>query len=171
MTIASASLSDLRAAYEAVAKVEVALRDYNQGTNSPDKQLGRFTVDEVDELVTDARVELQREVLGGLTTFATMSYIVFVQPAVLQVAGMPGGSVLLATCLSSAAACLLMGLVARYPFALAPGMGENFFFAFTVVLTMGTSIGVGYGVVLEGLRPLQASPSELGSGGRETRSK
>lgn len=54
MTIASASLSDLRAAYEAVAKVEVALRDYNQGTNSPDKQLGRFTVDEVDDLVTDA---------------------------------------------------------------------------------------------------------------------
>ena len=54
MSIASASLSDLRAAYTAVAKLEVALRDYNQGTNSPDKQLGRFTVDEVDDLVTDA---------------------------------------------------------------------------------------------------------------------
>ncbi|HQK75587.1 MAG TPA: NCS2 family permease, partial [Candidatus Hydrogenedentes bacterium] len=90
---------------------------------------------------------VQREVLGGLTTFATMSYIVFVQPAVLQVAGMPGGSVLLATCLSSAAACLLMGLVARYPFALAPGMGENFFFAFTVVLTMGFSWQAGLAIV------------------------
>lgn len=54
MTIASASLSDLRAAYTAVAKVEVALRDYNQGTNAPATQLGRFTVDEVDDLVTAA---------------------------------------------------------------------------------------------------------------------
>jgi adenine/guanine/hypoxanthine permease len=71
-------------------------------------------------------------VTGGLTTYATMCYIVFVQPAVLQAAGMPFGSVLLATCLSSAAACFLMGLVARYPFALAPGMGENFLFAFTI---------------------------------------
>jgi len=79
---------------------------------------------------------VQRELLGVLTTFATMSYIVFVQPAVLQVAGMPGGSVLLATCLSSAASCVLMGLLARYPFALAPGMVDNFFFSFTVVLTM-----------------------------------
>lgn len=54
MSIATATLDDLRAAYTAVAKVEVALRDYNQGTNSPDKQLGRFTVDEVDDLVTAA---------------------------------------------------------------------------------------------------------------------
>ena len=54
MSIATATLDDLRAAYTAVAKLEVALRDYNQGTNSPDKQLGRFTVDEVDELVTAA---------------------------------------------------------------------------------------------------------------------
>lgn len=54
MTIASVPLLDLRAAYEAVAKLEVALRDYNQGTNAPDTQLGRFTVDEVDDLVTEA---------------------------------------------------------------------------------------------------------------------
>lgn len=90
---------------------------------------------------------VQREILGGLTTFATMSYIVFVQPTVLQIAGMPGGSVLLATCLASAAACLLMGFVARYPFALAPGMGENFFFSFTVVLTMGFSWQAGLAIV------------------------
>ena len=90
---------------------------------------------------------VQREILGGLTTFATMSYIVFVQPTVLQIAGMPGGSVLLATCLASAAACLLMGLVARYPFALAPGMGENFFFSFTVVITMGFSWQAGLAIV------------------------
>lgn len=54
MSIATATLDDLRAAYTAVAKVEVALRDYNQGTNAPDTQLGRFTVDEVDDLVTAA---------------------------------------------------------------------------------------------------------------------
>ncbi|MGI6459191.1 MAG: NCS2 family permease [Candidatus Hydrogenedentales bacterium] len=90
---------------------------------------------------------VQRELVGGLTTFATMSYIVFVQPAVLQVAGMPCGSVLLATCLSAAAACLLMGLVAHYPFALAPGMGENFFFSFTVVCTMGFSWQAGLAIV------------------------
>lgn len=54
MSIATATLDDLRAAYTAVAKVEVALRDYNQGTNAPATQLGRFTVDEVDELVTEA---------------------------------------------------------------------------------------------------------------------
>jgi len=54
MTIASASLADLRAAYTAVAKAEVALRDYNQGTAAPATQLGRFTVQEVDDLVTDA---------------------------------------------------------------------------------------------------------------------
>lgn len=90
---------------------------------------------------------IQREVLGGLTTFATMSYIVFVQPAVLQAAGMPAGSVLLATCLSSAVACLLMGFVARYPFALAPGMGENFFFSFTIVIAMGFSWQAGLAIV------------------------
>ena len=75
---------------------------------------------------------VQREVLGGLTTFATMSYIIFVQPTVLSAAGMPFGSVLVATCLSAAVGCFLMGLLARYPIAQAPGMGENFFFAFTV---------------------------------------
>ncbi len=90
--------------------------------------------------------------MGGVTTFATMSYIVFVQPTVLAACGMPFGSVLVATCLSSAVACLLMGLVARYPFALAPGMGENFFFAFTVCSTfpgaMGFSWQAGLTIVL-----------------------
>lgn len=84
---------------------------------------------------------VRREVLGGLTTFATMSYIVFVQPTVLSAAGMPFGSVLIATCLSSAVACFLMGLLARYPIALAPGMGENFFFAFTVCSTFAGGMG------------------------------
>ena len=83
----------------------------------------------------------RREVVGGLTTFATMSYIIFVQPTVLSCAGMDFGSVLMATCLSSAVGCVLMALLARYPFALAPGMGENFLFAFTVCSTFPGAMG------------------------------
>jgi AGZA family xanthine/uracil permease-like MFS transporter len=83
---------------------------------------------------TTARVE----VLAGVTTFLTMAYIIFVQPAVLSgqmfgmQTGMDLGAVTVATCLSAALATALMGLYARYPIALAPGMGENFFFVFTV---------------------------------------
>ena len=73
-----------------------------------------------------------REVLGGVTTFMAMSYILFVQPAVLTIAGMDAGGVFMATCISSAVACFAMGLLANYPIALAPGMGENFFFVFTL---------------------------------------
>jgi len=73
-----------------------------------------------------------REIVGGLTTFMAMSYILFVQPAVLSKAGMDAGGVFMATCIASAAACVLMGLLANYPIALAPGMGENFFFVFTL---------------------------------------
>ncbi len=78
------------------------------------------------------------EVLAGFTTFLTMAYIIFVQPAVLSgrmfgmQTGMDLGAVTMATCLSAALATALMGLHARYPIALAPGMGENFFFVFTI---------------------------------------
>ncbi len=75
---------------------------------------------------------IQREILGGITTFLAMSYIIFVQPGVLSVAGMNFQAVLTATCLAAAAGTLLMGLAANYPVALAPGMGENFFFAYTL---------------------------------------
>jgi len=77
------------------------------------------------------------EVRGGVVTFLTLSYILFVQPAVLHDAGMPRGDVFFATCVCSALACFLMGLLTNYPFALAPGMGSNFFFAYTVCLGMG----------------------------------
>ena len=70
---------------------------------------------------------IRRELLGGTTTFLALSYIIFVQPAVLSQAGMEFNSVLYATCLAAAFATLLMGLLANYPVALAPGMGENFF--------------------------------------------
>jgi adenine/guanine/hypoxanthine permease len=89
---------------------------------------------------------IRREVMGGLTTFATMSYIVFVQPTVLTAAGMPFGGVLLATCLATAIGCFLMGVFARYPFGLAPGMGENFFFAFVICGAMGFSWQNGLGI-------------------------
>jgi AGZA family xanthine/uracil permease-like MFS transporter len=79
---------------------------------------------------------VRREVIGGITTFCTMSYIVFVQPAILSIAGMDYGSVVLATCISSAIACFLMAFFANYPIALAPGMGENFLFTFTLCLGM-----------------------------------
>lgn len=95
---------------------------------------------------------VRREVVGGLTTFATMSYIVFVQPTVLSAAGMDFGSVLMATCLSAAFASILMGVYAKLPIALAPGMGENFLFAFTVCSTfpggMGFSWRGGLAIVL-----------------------
>ncbi len=85
---------------------------------------------------------VRTEILAGLTTFLTMSYIVLVQPAVLSKdfagnpTGMDFGAVLLATCLVSAAASIFMGLYARYPIALAPGMGENFFFV-SVIMSLG----------------------------------
>ena len=73
-----------------------------------------------------------REVVGGLTTFVTMSYVVFVHPAVLGMAGMDPGAVMAATCLASALATALMGLWANYPIAVAPAMGHNFYFALVV---------------------------------------
>ena len=79
---------------------------------------------------------VRTELLAGVTTFLTMAYIVFVQPAVLGAAGMDVGAVLVATCLSTALATLLMALLANYPIAVAPAMGHNFFFAYTVVLGM-----------------------------------
>ncbi len=80
--------------------------------------------------------DVRREIMAGLTTFVTMAYIIFVNPGILSETGMPFGSLLVATCLGSAFATLLMAFLANYPFALAPGMGLNAFFAFTVVLGM-----------------------------------
>jgi AGZA family xanthine/uracil permease-like MFS transporter len=90
---------------------------------------------------------IRQEFIGGGTTFLTMAYILFVQPTVLSAAGMDFGAVMLATCISSAIAIIVMGLYAKYPIALAPGMGQNFFFAYTVVLTMGISWQTTLGVV------------------------
>jgi AGZA family xanthine/uracil permease-like MFS transporter len=76
------------------------------------------------------------EILAGVTTFLTMAYIVLVNPAILSAAGMPLAAVTAATCLSAAFGSILMGIVARYPIALAPGMGLNAYFTYTVCLKM-----------------------------------
>lgn len=88
-----------------------------------------------------------REILAGATTFLTMAYIVLVNPAILGQAGMPVASVAAATCFAAAFASILMGLVANVPLALAPGMGLNAYFAFTVVGQMGVPWPVALGCV------------------------
>jgi len=90
---------------------------------------------------------VRTEVLAGVTTFLTMAYIIFVQPTVLAAAGMDPGAVLTATCLATAFATLLMALLANYPIAVAPAMGHNFFFVFTVVVAGGTPWQVALGAV------------------------
>ena len=87
----------------------------------------------------EAGTDVKTEVLAGITTFMTMAYIIFVNPGILQNAGMPFGALMTATCLASALATFLMAFMANYPIALAPGMGLNAFFAFSVVLGMGIS--------------------------------
>ena len=77
------------------------------------------------------------ETLAGLTTFMTMAYIVFVNPSILREAGMPIAAVTAATCLSAAFGSIMMGVIARYPIALAPGMGLNAYFTYSVVKGMG----------------------------------
>ncbi|MEL0636391.1 MULTISPECIES: NCS2 family permease [Marinomonas] len=80
---------------------------------------------------------IRNEIIGGITTFLTMAYIIFVNPSILAQAGMDQGAVFVATCIAAAAGCLIMGLYANYPIALAPGMGLNAFFTYGVVLGMG----------------------------------
>src|SRR5262245_54188399 len=87
------------------------------------------------------------EILAGFTTFMTMAYIVFVNPAILHEAGMPLAAVTAATCISAAVGSLLMGIFARYPIALAPGMGLNAYFTYTVVKGMGVPWQTALGAV------------------------
>lgn len=89
--------------------------------------------------IKESGSNVRTEILAGLTTFLTMAYILAVNPDILSAAGLPRDSVFMATAIASAIATLVMALVARLPFALAPGMGLNAFFAFTVVLGMGKS--------------------------------
>lgn len=82
---------------------------------------------------------IRKELLAGLTTFMAMSYVLFVNPSLLAQAGMDHGAVFVATCLAAALGCVLMGLLANLPIALAPGMGLNAFFTYVIVLEQGYS--------------------------------
>lgn len=93
------------------------------------------------------RTTWRTEILAGVTTFMTMAYIVFVNPSILHEAGMPLAGVTAATCLSAAIGSLLMGLFARYPIALAPGMGLNAYFTYSVVKGMGVDWHTALGAV------------------------
>ncbi len=90
---------------------------------------------------------VKTEVLAGLTTYLTMAYIIFVNPAMLAEAGMDQGAVFVATCLAAAVGCFVMGFWANLPVALAPGMGLNAFFTYSVVLGSGHSWQVALGAV------------------------
>ena len=105
------------------------------------KQLERYF--EFTHLGTSWRTEI----LAGVTTFLTMAYIVLVNPAILSAAGVPLPAVTAATCLSAAFGSILMGVVARYPIALAPGMGLNAYFTYTVCLKMHVPWQVALGAV------------------------
>src|ERR1700675_2994118 len=88
-----------------------------------------------------------RELLGGLTTFMAMAYVVVVNPRILGEAGMPVDGVLFATCISAALATLVMGIWANYPIALAPGMSLNAYFTYSIVIGRGVPWQTGLGVV------------------------
>ena len=90
---------------------------------------------------------VKTEILAGATTFLTLVYIVFVNPAILADAGIDHSAVFVATCLAAAFGCFVMGLYANYPIALAPGMGLNAYFAASLVISMGVSWQVALGAV------------------------
>ncbi len=85
------------------------------------------------------RTTIRTELIAGLTTFLTCTYILAVNPAILSSTGMDAKAVLWATAISSALSCFAMGLLTNYPFALAPAMGLNAYFAYTVCGTLGLS--------------------------------
>lgn len=100
----------------------------------------------------DNKTDVKTEVMAGVTTFMTMAYILAVNPSILSAAGMDANAVLIATALASFVGTALMAFLANYPFALAPGMGLNAYFAFTVVLQMGYSWQIALlAVFVEGL--------------------
>lgn len=97
--------------------------------------------------LTEHNTNVRTEVIGGITTFLTMAYIIFVNPIILSDAGMPHDAVFVVTCLAAALGTIIMALVANYPMALAPGMGLNAFFTYAVVLQMGYTWQAALGMV------------------------
>ena len=90
---------------------------------------------------------VRKELLAGFTTFVTMAYIIFVNPQIMSISGMDQGASFVATCIAAAIACMFMGFYANWPVGLAPGMGLNAFFTFTVVGELGYSWEIALGAV------------------------
>ncbi len=97
--------------------------------------------------LSEHNTRISTELLAGLTTFITMAYIIFINPQMMASAGMDQGASFTATCLAAALACIFMGLYANWPIGLAPGMGLNAFFTYTVVGEMGYSWQIALGAV------------------------
>ena len=117
------------------------------------------------------RTSIRTEVLAGVTTFLTMAYIVVVNPAILGEAGMPMAAVAAATCLAAGFGSILMGLLSNYPLALAPGMGLNAYFTYTVVKGMGVPWETALGCVfLSGAVFLVADPGRRAAADRRRHS-
>ena len=98
--------------------------------------------------ISERGSSVRAEIVGGVTTFFAMAYIIFVNPGMLSATGMDYNGVLLATCISAAIGCFLTALLANAPFAQAPGMGLNAFFTYTVCFTMGYTWQEGLAIVL-----------------------
>ena len=97
--------------------------------------------------LTENKTSIKKEFIAGFTTFITMAYIIFVNPQIMAQSGMDLGAIFVGTCIAASAACIFMGLYANWPIGLAPGMGLNAFFTFTVVGEMGYSWETALGAV------------------------
>src|SRR5882672_2116471 len=115
--------------------------------HSTREQSGRTRMLERLFKLSENKTTVRTEIVAGITTFLTMAYIIFVNPAILGAAKMPVSAVFVSTCVAAAIGCLLMAFLANYPIALAPGMGLNAYFAFGVVGGMGYSWQVALGCV------------------------
>ncbi len=104
------------------------------------------TLDQIFKL-QDNHTTIKKEFLAGFTTFITMAYIIFVNPQIMALSGMDQGAIFVGTCLAAAIACFVMGFFANWPIGLAPGMGLNAFFTYTVVGEIGYSWEVALGAV------------------------
>ena len=125
--------------------------DVNTSSNNTTKQT--VNADSFLERIfklTAHNTTISTEIIAGMTTFMTMVYIVFVNPQILSAAGMDPTAVFVVTCIISAIGCIAMGLIANLPIALAPAMGLNAFFAFSVVVGMGISWQTGMGTIFWG---------------------
>jgi AGZA family xanthine/uracil permease-like MFS transporter len=120
------------------------MEEVNKSNESQSKGMGLL---ERFFKLTEHRTNIKTEIMAGLTTFVTMSYIMFLNPMIMSKTGMPFDGLFLATCLGAAIATILMGLYANWPVGLAPGMGLNAFFTFSVVGGMGYSWEIALGAV------------------------